>query len=207
MKYLRQSTAATISMGPFSDATDGVTRETGLTVTVKLSKNGGALGARSSATAITHDADGYYPVAVDATDTGTIGRLRVDATAAGALPVWEDFTVLDEAVYDVIFGTTAPSTHTAAAVQALVAAGAVASVTATVNATLVATGLDAIAVTAPTGVATTFPQMVVQTWRRFFRKVVKTDAAITTYADNGSTAVTTQTISSASGTDTQGAAS
>jgi hypothetical protein len=72
---------------------------------------------------------------------------------------------------------------------------------------LAATGLDAITVTAPTGVATTFPQMVVQTWRRFFRKVTKSTSQIITYADNGTTVVTTQAISDAGGTETQGAAS
>jgi hypothetical protein len=74
---------------------------------------------------------------------------------------------------------------------------------------LAATGLDAIAVTAPTGVATTFPTMVVQLWRRFFRKVVKDagTATIKTYADDGTTVVTTQTIADdGASNETQGAA-
>lgn len=42
--YLKQSTAATIKVGPFLDSTDGDTAETGLTISqadVRLSKNGG----------------------------------------------------------------------------------------------------------------------------------------------------------------------
>ena len=44
--YLKQSTAATLALGPFVDATDGVTAETGLTISqadVRLSKNGASL--------------------------------------------------------------------------------------------------------------------------------------------------------------------
>jgi len=107
MKYLKAGTAATILMGPAVDKTDGVTAETALTPTVYLSKNGAGQGARSSATAITHDARGYYLVAIDATDTDTPGRLRAlfsdDATH---LPVWEDYTVLPAQVYDSIIAGT-----------------------------------------------------------------------------------------------------
>jgi hypothetical protein len=45
-----------------------------------------------------------------------------------------------------------------------------------------------------------------QTWRRFFKKATKTSTAITTYADNGTTAVTTQVISTSGTTENQGAA-
>jgi hypothetical protein len=75
---------------------------------------------------------------------------------------------------------------------------------------LAATGLDSIAVTAPTGVATTFPAMVVQLWRRFFKRAT-TDAGtatLKTYADDGTTAITTQSISDdGNGNEVQGAAS
>jgi hypothetical protein len=99
--WLKQSTTVNIKLGPFIDSTNGYDAETALTPTVKVSKNGGNLGARNSATAIAHDADGYYTVELDATDTGTLGRLR--ATVAGSsthLPVWADFMVLPANVYD-----------------------------------------------------------------------------------------------------------
>jgi hypothetical protein len=44
---------------------------------------------------------------VDTTDTNTIGRLRLSILGSGALPVWEDYVVLDEAVFDALFGTVA----------------------------------------------------------------------------------------------------
>lgn len=92
--------------------------------------------------------------------------------------------------------------------------GAVASVTGEVTVAaasktgyaLSATGLDAIPVTAPTTVATTFPGMVVQLWRRFFKKVTMTSTQIVTYNDAGSGTVTTQTVADDSVTQSQGAA-
>lgn len=71
---------------------------------------------------------------------------------------------------------------------------------------LAATGLDAITATAPATVASTFPQMVVQLWRRFFKKATMTATQVKTYADDGATVVTTQTVSDDSTTQTQGAA-
>jgi hypothetical protein len=69
-------------------------------------------------------------------------------------------------------------------------------------------GLDAIAVPNLTGPATTFPGMVVQTWRRFFRKATRSTTQILTYDDAGATPITTQPISDdGSGNEVQGAAS
>lgn len=72
---------------------------------------------------------------------------------------------------------------------------------------LASTGLDSIAVTAPSGVAATFPAMVVQVWRRFFAKSTLTATQLKTYAADGTTVVTTQTVSDDGTTQTQGAAS
>ena len=71
---------------------------------------------------------------------------------------------------------------------------------------LASDGLDAVAVDAPSGPATTLRGMVVQLWRRFFQRAVKTQTAITTYADDGTTVLTTQPISETSTSETQGAA-
>jgi hypothetical protein len=122
--FLRQSTVATVKLGPFLSPTDGLTPYTTAGFTVKLGANGGALAARNDSTAITHDADGYFFVELNATDTGALDRLKLDVpgSAGNYLPVWDEFVVLAPAVYDVLFGTTAPSTHTAAAVAALVLA-------------------------------------------------------------------------------------
>jgi hypothetical protein len=71
---------------------------------------------------------------------------------------------------------------------------------------LASTGLDSIAVTAPSGPATNFRQMVVQTWRRFFKRATKDATNIKTYADDGTTVVTTQAYTSSGSDDDVGAA-
>ena len=109
MQPLRQSTAVTVKLGPFLDATDGVSAETGLTIAkadVRLSKAGGNMAQKTDATACTHDELGVYDCALDATDTNTVGRLRIDVAAAGALPVWQEYTVLPAAVYDALVSGT-----------------------------------------------------------------------------------------------------
>ncbi len=59
---------------------------------------------------------------------------------------------------------------------------------------LAATGLDAIPLTPPTGSPVLFREALVMLYRRFFKKVVTTRAAITTYADDGTTIITTQAL-------------
>ena len=86
--------------------------------------------------------------------------------------------------------------------------GSVGSVTTKTGYILDATGLDSISMVSATGPATNFREMLVQIWRRFFKKVDKTPTAIITYADNGTTVITTQTISDDGvGNQTQGPAS
>ena len=54
--------------------------------------------------------------------------------------------------------------------------------------------LDALATTAPVGPATTFPQMVVQMWRRAVKKSTKADGLLKTFGDDGTTVLTTQAV-------------
>ncbi len=106
--WLKQSTAVTVKLGPFVDSTDGVSAETGLTITqadVRLSKNGGDMAQKNDTTSCTHDELGYYDCPLSTTDTGTLGRLRVMVSESGALPVWQDFMVVPAAVYDALFGS------------------------------------------------------------------------------------------------------
>ena len=67
--------------------------------------------------------------------------------------------------------------------------------------------LDNVSITVPSGVASSFREMIVQVWRRFFKKATKTSAQLKTYADNGTSVLTTQTVSDVAGTETQEAAS
>jgi hypothetical protein len=97
---LRQSTAKTIRIGPFLDKTDGVTEEVGLAATgTELSKDGGAYAA--GPTLGTHDAEGWYPLALTAVHTDTLGELLVKVhDSATHLAVWKTCTVLPANVFD-----------------------------------------------------------------------------------------------------------
>lgn len=114
---IRQSTEITAKIGPFLDATDGVTEETGLAAGgTEISKNGGAYA--TGPVLGTHDAEGWYPITLTATHTDTVGRLRVKSqNAATHLPVWIELQVVEEAIYDAMFasGATAPATASALA--------------------------------------------------------------------------------------------
>lgn len=105
-RALRQSTAQTERIGPFLDATDGVTEEVGLTTpATRISKDGGAFEAGTAAG--THDEDGWYPVTFSTGDTDTLGSLVIKSQDPSVhLAVWHEFMVLPADVYDaLVLGT------------------------------------------------------------------------------------------------------
>lgn len=105
---LKQSTAVSVRLGPFVALADGVTPQTGLTPVVEVSKGNGAFAARNSASAVTHDADGWYAIPLDATDTGTVGPISIKSDdPATYLPVWRDFFVVPAELYDAIWAGNA----------------------------------------------------------------------------------------------------
>ena len=109
MMFLKQSTAVDIPMGPFVDSVDGVTPETGLTITqpdIRLKKNGSNWAQKNAAQTLSHEENGWYEVSLDATDTGTLGHLVVAIFESGALPVWREFQVVPENIYDSLIGGT-----------------------------------------------------------------------------------------------------
>lgn len=108
-RWLKQSTAFTFRVGPFVDATDGVTAETALTIAqadIQISKNGGAFAQTSASPTTTHDADGWYQCPLTSTDTNTLGPLTVQIVMSGALPVWEHFMVVPANVYESLIADT-----------------------------------------------------------------------------------------------------
>lgn len=112
--WLKQSTAVTVKMGPFVDDADGKTAETALTISqadIRISKNGGDIAQSNNAAGATHDELGYYDVPLNATDTATVGTLRVLVSETGALPVWQDFMVLPDNVWDSLFGADKLKVH------------------------------------------------------------------------------------------------
>jgi hypothetical protein len=114
--FLKQSTASqSRALGPFVDDTDFKTPETGLTIAntdIKLVVNGGASANKNSGGG-THRVNGVYGITFDATDTATIGEMQVSVVVAGALPVFDKFFVVEEAVYDALFAASAAGYGTA----------------------------------------------------------------------------------------------
>jgi len=126
---LRQSTAVTIPLGKFVDATDGVTAETALTISqadVLLSKNGATFAQKSESSASSHMQRGYYACALNSTDTNTLGILSIDVEESGALPVRQDYAVLTADEWDRKYANTG-----AVAAQGIVARGVPVSATST----------------------------------------------------------------------------
>ena len=111
MPFLRQSTASqVIELGPFLDETDFVTALTALSIAnsdIKLRKAGGTSHTSKNSGGATHIANGYYHATLDATDTNTVGLLDVHVNAAGALPVFDRYYVLEEAVFDALAAASA----------------------------------------------------------------------------------------------------
>lgn len=131
-RLLKQSTAKILRIGPFLDETDGVTAETGLTISqadIQISKNGGAFAQTSAASpTTTHDTDGWYQCPLTATDTNTLGPLTVQIVESGALPVWEHFMVVPANVYDsLVGGSDALQVHANEITAGLITAAAIAT--------------------------------------------------------------------------------
>jgi hypothetical protein len=92
------------------DDTDGKTAEIALTIAqadMQLSKDGAAFAQKNAAGNATHDTDGWYSTTLNTTDTNTVGELYMQVIVAGALPVWVRYWIIEEAIYDAIYGASA----------------------------------------------------------------------------------------------------
>lgn len=101
MKLRKQSSTSYPITFLMVDSADHLAGKTGLSPTVTISKNGGAFGAPAGA--VSEIGSGWYALAGNATDRGTLGDLLVHATATGADPVddrylivpWDPFDAAD----------------------------------------------------------------------------------------------------------------
>jgi hypothetical protein len=128
-RWLRQSTAVDIGIGPFVDQTDGFTAETGLTLSqadIRLKKNGGAWAQKNDSNAASHEENGWYEAALNTTDTDTLGVLIVAVNESGALPVWHEFMVVPQQVWDSLFGSDKLQVHADEITAGLITAAAIA---------------------------------------------------------------------------------
>jgi hypothetical protein len=98
---------------------------------VLLSKNGQGLAGKNDVTAPAHDSAGYYNCELDATDTNTIGALNVVVEGdTGVMPVYHEFQVVEELVYDRMYATDATGADTGSINQAVWQADAARALTA-----------------------------------------------------------------------------
>ncbi len=128
MRFLRSNTAVMITVGPFYDKADGVTIETGLTVTnerITLTADtdagsaptnildnvtGATSGTSNDLNYITGNDAGLMQLELAAADVNRVGRMFLSITdAANHVPVFHEFTVLPQAIYDwLIAGSIVP---------------------------------------------------------------------------------------------------
>lgn len=104
----REATASqAFLLGPFVDATDGVTVEPGLTIAntdIRIGVAGGNIVAKTSGGA-TYDESGMYATTFDATDTAAVGNFQIQVLMSGAAPVFHECVVLGAQEYDRKYGT------------------------------------------------------------------------------------------------------
>jgi hypothetical protein len=105
-QLLKQSTAVTVRLGCFVDATNGVTPETGITLgaadQAEILKHSGATVDISGATwAAVTGASGWYDLSLTTSHTDTLGMMTVIVQDESVcLPVWKDFMVVPANVYE-----------------------------------------------------------------------------------------------------------
>lgn len=93
---IKQSTTEAPLLFLLIASSDHITGKTGASPSVLISKAGGAFS--SPAGAVTEIGNGWYQVAGNATDTGTLGPLTLHATATGADPT--DIVIAEVVAYD-----------------------------------------------------------------------------------------------------------
>lgn len=121
--FLRQSTSVDIRVGPFVDATDAVTPETGITLGAAdqaevLKADGAATVTMGGAFGAITGADGWYDYTVATGDVDTVGEVEfVVQDSSVCLPVYVRAMVVEEAVFDNLYAASAVGPLTAAQVQ------------------------------------------------------------------------------------------
>lgn len=122
MRFLRTNTAVRLTVGPFFDATDGITPEVALTATnekltlmvddgnvptLVLDTTATASGGSNDMVHVTGDDAGFYDLELAAANVNYLGRAMLAITyATDHCPVFHEFMILPAMVYDsMVLGT------------------------------------------------------------------------------------------------------
>ncbi|MBN1632284.1 MAG: hypothetical protein JW990_21210 [Thermoleophilia bacterium] len=131
MRFVRQSTQRDVVIGPVWATADGALKSDLAYNAPGINCDVYKVGTKADVTLANSSGDGYfragsgeaqYILTLSTGHTDTIGMLRLTLSATAYYMKPEDFMVLDESVYDVLFGTTAPSTLAAGAAMTLTGA-------------------------------------------------------------------------------------
>ena len=171
---------------------------------------------KTQAVAVTAAGTVTFPNATVASTTNITGGVITTVTTTGTLTTYTGNTPQTGDAYtrlgapvgaSMSADVAAVKSDTAATLADTGTDGVVVAAASKTGYKLASDGLDSVATTAPTGVASNFREMVVGLWRRLFKKSTLTATQLKTYADDGTTVLTTQTVSDDDTTQTQGAAS
>ncbi len=106
---LRKSTAGQVVQFKMVDSTTGL-KKTGLTIAntdIKLIFEAGTTQtSKNSGGATEIGSTGVYYMTLDATDSATLGRLRIDIEVAGALPWFANLMVLTALAWDALYASS-----------------------------------------------------------------------------------------------------
>jgi hypothetical protein len=129
MKGLKQSTVATVIVGPVLDST-GAAVTNAVVGDFRLAKNGTV--ATLSGATVTHDANGYYLIALTTGNTDTTGRLVLTSGNTAHSMASHHWSVLPASVFDAIYTNATNSTGGLATATGTITAfaGAVSTLTA-----------------------------------------------------------------------------
>jgi hypothetical protein len=143
MKGLKQSTVATVIVGPVLDST-GAAVTNAVVGDFRLAKNGTV--ATLSGATVTHDANGYYLIALTTGNTDTTGRLVLTSGNTAHSMASHHWSVLPASVFDAIYTNATNSTGGLATATGNITAlaGAVSTLTAPQVRTELATELGRI---------------------------------------------------------------
>lgn len=200
-------------------ATDGSAFTGAVTVYVTGDAGTQAIGSVGSG-ACTHEGNGYHTYAPSQAETN-YDLIAFTFIGTGAVPRTKEvstrFDIVDvpnstavTAIQDGLATAaqaTAIETDTQDLQTQIGAAGAGLTGIPKTGYKLASDGLDVIDATIPSAVATTFPGFIKQLWSRFFYKSTLSSTELITYASDGTTVVTTQTVSDNGTLQTQGKAS
>lgn len=108
---LKQSTAATITVGPILDST-GVEYTGAVIGDLSIRKHDGSVAAMAAAATLTHSANGVYTLVLTTGNTDTLGRVQVHCNKSTYQMPIIDGDVVHANVYDAVHGSVALATAT-----------------------------------------------------------------------------------------------